>query len=117
MFLVPRAGLEPACGCPRWILSPLRLPFRHLGISNQINALAEDQRLENQRLCPKMLPVSPTIRSLNTSHIRYLFVNQPETLHVIVQCSNNPLRLIYILMRFLVLKRDRQLRCEFQFLI
>jgi hypothetical protein len=29
--LVPRAGLEPARGCPRRILSPLRLPFRHLG--------------------------------------------------------------------------------------
>ena len=29
--LVPRGGLEPPCGCPRWILSPLRLPFRHLG--------------------------------------------------------------------------------------
>src|SRR5579862_5569518 len=29
--VVPRAGLEPACGFPRWILSPLRLPFRHLG--------------------------------------------------------------------------------------
>ena len=29
---MPRAGLEPACGYPRWILSPLRLPFRHLGI-------------------------------------------------------------------------------------
>ena len=38
-ILVPRAGLEPACGCPRWILSPLRLPFRHLGFSNQINDL------------------------------------------------------------------------------
>ena len=33
ILLVPRAGLEPACGCPRWILSPLRLPFRHLGRS------------------------------------------------------------------------------------
>jgi hypothetical protein len=33
ILLVPRAGLEPACGCPRWILSPLRLPFRHLGIA------------------------------------------------------------------------------------
>src|SRR5207244_1411442 len=25
------AGVEPACGCPRGILSPLRLPFRHPG--------------------------------------------------------------------------------------
>ena len=28
---MPRAGLEPARGFPRRILSPLRLPFRHLG--------------------------------------------------------------------------------------
>jgi hypothetical protein len=28
---MPRGGLEPPCGYPRWILSPLRLPFRHLG--------------------------------------------------------------------------------------
>ena len=33
IILVPRAGLEPARGCPRRILSPLRLPFRHLGLS------------------------------------------------------------------------------------
>ncbi len=32
ILLVPRAGLEPACPFGRWILSPLRLPFRHLGI-------------------------------------------------------------------------------------
>ena len=30
-LLVPRAGLEPAHACARRILSPLRLPFRHLG--------------------------------------------------------------------------------------
>jgi hypothetical protein len=30
-ILVPRAGLEPACPYGRRILSPLRLPFRHLG--------------------------------------------------------------------------------------
>jgi hypothetical protein len=29
--LVPEAGLEPACPKERWILSPLRLPFRHSG--------------------------------------------------------------------------------------
>ena len=31
--VVPRAGLEPAQVYTRRILSPLRLPFRHLGIS------------------------------------------------------------------------------------
>lgn len=32
IFVVPEAGLEPARSCPRGILSPLRLPFRHFGI-------------------------------------------------------------------------------------
>ena len=34
--MVPRAGLEPARGCPRRILSPLRLPFRHLGTPGSV---------------------------------------------------------------------------------
>lgn len=29
---MPVAGLEPARGCPRQILSLLRLPFRHTGL-------------------------------------------------------------------------------------
>src|SRR5712692_11178105 len=29
--LVPRAGVEPARGCPHRFLRPTRLPFRHLG--------------------------------------------------------------------------------------
>lgn len=28
--LVPEAGVEPARGCPRWILSPVRLPISPL---------------------------------------------------------------------------------------
>ena len=31
--LLPVAGLEPARGCPRQILSLMRLPFRHTGDS------------------------------------------------------------------------------------
>lgn len=31
-IMVPKAGLEPAHGCPYWILSPARLPFHHFGI-------------------------------------------------------------------------------------
>ena len=31
VFLVPMTGLEPVRSCPRGILSPLRLPFRHIG--------------------------------------------------------------------------------------
>ena len=41
IILVPRAGLEPACGCPRWILSPLRLPFRHLGTRERLQEIQE----------------------------------------------------------------------------
>lgn len=29
---MPAAGLEPARGCPRQILSLMRLPFRHAGV-------------------------------------------------------------------------------------
>lgn len=32
-FLVPRVGLEPTWCCHRGILSPVRLPFRHPGMS------------------------------------------------------------------------------------
>ena len=28
---MPEVGLEPTLGCPNWILSPARLPFRHSG--------------------------------------------------------------------------------------
>lgn len=28
---MPEEGVEPSRGCPRGILSPLRLPFRHPG--------------------------------------------------------------------------------------
>ena len=31
-YFMPVAGLEPARGCPRQILSLLRLPFRHTGV-------------------------------------------------------------------------------------
>ena len=32
ILMVPEARLELARGCPRWILSPLRLPFHHSGV-------------------------------------------------------------------------------------
>lgn len=31
---VPEVGLEPTHGCPYWILSPARLPFRHSGFEH-----------------------------------------------------------------------------------
>ena len=59
---MPRAGLEPACGCPRWILSPLRLPFRHLGKS--IGAILIAQRLcQTARLLDKLVPMTPAYRA------------------------------------------------------
>ena len=30
--VVPEEGFEPSLSCPRRILSPLRLPFRHSGV-------------------------------------------------------------------------------------
>src|SRR5581483_6475331 len=48
-FLVPRAGLEPACGCPRRILSPLRLPFRHLGTARAAARRAASGRADLAR--------------------------------------------------------------------
>ena len=38
--LVPGAGLEPATPYGGWILSPLRMPFRHPGI-NKANTLED----------------------------------------------------------------------------
>ena len=61
---VPRAGLEPACGCPRWILSPLRLPFRHLGNSTAGAPLAPiaveivpERWASRQAVSPASLPL------------------------------------------------------------
>ena len=34
---MPEARVELARGCPRRILSPLRLPFRHSGYGDKIN--------------------------------------------------------------------------------
>ena len=31
---IPKVGLEPTRCCHRWILNPLRLPFRHSGTNN-----------------------------------------------------------------------------------
>ena len=42
--LVPGAGLEPATPYGGWILSPLRMPFRHPGI-NIFNKLQVIPRL------------------------------------------------------------------------
>ena len=35
---MPEARFELARGCPRWILSPLRLPFRHSGATARYTA-------------------------------------------------------------------------------
>ena len=34
---MPEGGVEPPCPCGRWILSPLRLPFRHPGAPCEIS--------------------------------------------------------------------------------
>jgi hypothetical protein len=39
MRQMPEARFELARGCPRWILSPLRLPFRHSGAGERYTLL------------------------------------------------------------------------------
>ena len=38
--LVPEEGFEPSLSCPRRILSPLRLPFRHSGMALILTLIA-----------------------------------------------------------------------------
>ena len=38
--LVPEEGFEPSLSCPRRILSPLRLPFRHSGTALILTLIA-----------------------------------------------------------------------------
>ena len=50
LFMVPKAGIEPACPCERWILSPVRLPI----------SLNEIKRL--RRLTAATVPMTVPIR-------------------------------------------------------
>jgi hypothetical protein len=43
---MPEARFELARGCPRWILSPLRLPFRHSGRAGNIASVEEPGKPE-----------------------------------------------------------------------
>jgi hypothetical protein len=47
VFLVPEVGFEPTHGCPRRILSPLRLPFRHSGVG-----VIVAPKVERVKSCP-----------------------------------------------------------------
>ena len=49
MHLVPRIGLEPTWSCPRGILSPLRLPFRHSGASETLAQTAASLNAKAQK--------------------------------------------------------------------
>lgn len=47
---MPAAGLEPARGCPRQILSLMRLPFRHAGALHNGIIVAQELRFGKQFL-------------------------------------------------------------------
>jgi hypothetical protein len=49
ILLVRTAGLEPAQGFPQGILSPLRLPFRHVREGGRLYNVREGRELYNVR--------------------------------------------------------------------
>src|SRR5262249_46599573 len=68
--LVRTAGLEPARGFPQGILSPLRLPFRHVRVQglvpNGVGILA--QKL--LRRAARLLPTTPRAGSVGGTQAR-----------------------------------------------
>lgn len=56
--VVPGAGLEPARGNPRRILSPLRLPFRHPGLYISLISLTnfKDKSIKRLEAAPGFEP-------------------------------------------------------------
>ena len=62
--LVPRAGFEPACPCGQRILSPPRLPFRHLGLSVVIGCL--DRPTQETPVEPTRLPYTLPTNAMNS---------------------------------------------------
>ena len=46
---MPEARVELARGCPRWILSPLRLPFRHSGWGHNSRGIESPAQGEDSR--------------------------------------------------------------------
>lgn len=53
---MPEARVELARGCPRWILSPLRLPFRHSGLGYLRRDRTLSQAPVRHRQIPPILP-------------------------------------------------------------
>ena len=55
--MVPEAGVEPARGCPLWILSPVRLPISPPGLRRRIlPRKGEENRGKNQKLSHNLAP-------------------------------------------------------------
>jgi hypothetical protein len=75
IMVVPRGGLEPPCGYPRWILSPLRLPFRHLGMGvlcdadsgDRPKSLARNYIRVSEEILPERRRVSKRVESVPSS--------------------------------------------------
>ncbi len=58
--MMPEARVELARGCPRWILSPLRLPFRHSGAGSS----EYSPRAETNSEPPHTATLPPALHSL-----------------------------------------------------
>jgi hypothetical protein len=56
-MLVRTAGLEPAQGFPQGILSPLRLPFRHVREGGQLYDVRVSGQLHEVRGCGQLYDV------------------------------------------------------------
>ena len=68
---MPKARVELARGCPRWILSPLRLPFRHSGKAEEYGASHRPGQVATKILAvPVADPWTAEISELATHTLR-----------------------------------------------
>ncbi len=67
---MPEARVELARGCPRWILSPLRLPFRHSGRGRNI-----------VRAGSRRKPIRGLVASRGRGRLPWVRLPQPSRLH------------------------------------
>ena len=58
LLVVPETGIEPVWGCPRGILSPLRLPIPPLRRPLTLQKTCKKRQLKNQG---RVAPIQPTV--------------------------------------------------------
>ena len=64
---MPGGRLELPRGCPRWILSPLRLPFRHPGKTLSILSISHELVKDTQTQVKKRAPGKPFEKTAKTA--------------------------------------------------